>query len=113
MIEEAPHLWMVSWYGDYPDPDNILRIPWWLSFGGWENHIYVKLVEGARRVMDQEERMRMYREADKILVEEAVLLPLWYGRFHMLVKPWVKKLFTSPLKWWSWKDIIIEDHLLN
>ncbi len=113
MIEEAPHLWMVSWYGDYPDPDNILRIPWWLSFGGWENHTYIKLVEGARRVMDQEERMRMYREADKILVEEAVLLPLWYGRFHMLVKPWVKKLFTSPLKWWSWKDIIIEDHSLN
>jgi ABC-type transport system substrate-binding protein len=110
MIEEAPHMWMVSWYGDYPDPDNILRVPWWLSFGGWEDHTYTRLVEGARRVMDQAERMRMYQEADKILVEEAAHLPLWYGRFHMLVKPWVKKLFTSPLKWWSWKDIIIEEH---
>jgi oligopeptide transport system substrate-binding protein len=112
LSKQAPPMWMVSWYADYPDPDNILRIPWWLSIGGWENHTYTKLVEGARRVLDQAERMRMYQEADKILVEEAVLLPLWYGRFHMLVKPWVKKLFTSPLKWWSWKDIIIEDHSL-
>ncbi len=112
LSKEAPHMWMVSWFADYPDPDNILRVPWWLSFGGWENHTYTRLVERARRVMDQAERMRMYREADKILIEEAALLPLWYGRFHMLVKPWVKKLFTSPLKWWSWKDIIIEDHSL-
>ena len=110
MAEEAPHMWMLSWYGDYPDPDDILRIPWWIGFGGWKNHNYTSLVEGARRVMDQAERMRMYQAADKILIEEAALQPLWYGRFHMLIKPWVKKLFTSPLKWWLWKDIIIEEH---
>jgi oligopeptide transport system substrate-binding protein len=110
LTEKTPPMWLVSWFADYPDPDNILRVPWWLSFGGWENPTYTRLVEGARRVMDQAERMRMYQEADKILVDEAALLPLWYGRFHMLVKPWVKKLFTSPLKWWSWKDIIIEEH---
>jgi hypothetical protein len=28
----------------------------------------------------------------------------------MLMKPWVKKLATSPLKWWSWKDVILEPH---
>ena len=38
---------------------------------GWQNEDYDRLVEGARRVMDQEERMRMYQQADWILVEEA------------------------------------------
>jgi oligopeptide transport system substrate-binding protein len=108
--ERAPHLWMVGWYADYPDPDDFLRVSWWLRFGGWQERAYDELVEGARRVLDQAERMRMYQQADRILVEEAPILPLCYGRFHMLMKPWVKKLFTSPLKWWSWKDVILEPH---
>lgn len=40
--------------------------------------------------MDQEERMKLYRRADQILIEAAALLPLTYGRLHLLVKPWVK-----------------------
>jgi ABC-type oligopeptide transport system substrate-binding subunit len=108
--QSSPHLWMVAWYADYPDPDDLLRVHWWLRFGGWQNKEYVQLVEGARRVLDQAERMRMYQQADSILLAEAPLLPLCYGRFHMLMKPWVKKLFTSPLKWWSWKDVVLEPH---
>jgi len=111
MISEGtPHMWMAGFYADYPDPDDVLRINWWIGYTGWQNEAYKTLVEGARRVMDQDERMSMYQQADKILVEEAPFLPLWYGRFHMLVKPWVKKFYTSPMKWWSWKDIVIEAH---
>jgi ABC-type oligopeptide transport system substrate-binding subunit len=108
--QNAPHLWMVAWYADYPDPDDILRVQWWLRFGGWQNQDYVRLVEGARSVLDQAERMRMYQQADRILVDEAAILPLCYGRFHMLMKPWIKKHASSPLKWWSWKDVILEPH---
>ncbi len=108
--EGAPNMWMVSWYANYPDPDDVLRINWWIGFSGWQNEAFNMLVEGARRVLDQTERMRMYRQADKILVEEAPFLPLSYLRFHMLVKPWVKNISTSPLKWWLWKDIVIEPH---
>jgi ABC-type oligopeptide transport system substrate-binding subunit len=110
MVRGTPHLWMVGWYADYPDPDDVLRVQWWLGFGGWQNEFFNKMVEDARRVMDQAERMRMYQQADRILIEEVPVLPLSYGCFHMLVKPWVRNLFTSPLKWWSWKDVIIEDH---
>jgi ABC-type oligopeptide transport system substrate-binding subunit len=77
---------------------------------GWQNEAYDRLVEAARRVMDHEERMRMYRQADRILVEQAPVLSLAYGRFHMLVKPWVRKYLTSPLRWWFWKDVIVEPH---
>jgi ABC-type transport system substrate-binding protein/serine/threonine protein kinase/DNA-binding SARP family transcriptional activator len=108
--EVEPSTWMAGWYADYPDPDDILRVNWWISMGGWDNQAYNKLVEDARRVMDQGDRIRMYQQADRIIVEEVPVLPLCYGRFHMLVKPWVKNLFISPLKWWSWKDIIIEPH---
>ena len=64
----------------------------------------------ALRLVDQGERMRMYQQADGVLVEEAPVLPLHYGRFHLLVKPWVRKYPTSPIRTWFWKDVIIEPH---
>jgi ABC-type transport system substrate-binding protein len=67
-------------------------------------------VEDAQRALDQVERMKLYGQADKILVEEAPILPLTYARFHVLVKPWVRKYLTPPLRWWFWKDIILEPH---
>lgn len=109
MSQVTPHMWMVGWWVDYPDPDDFLRVLWWFP-PGWQNAAYDRLVEDARRVMDQEERMRMYRQADRILVEEAPLLPLCYARLHMLVKPWVRRYLTSPQRWWYWKDVIIEPH---
>jgi oligopeptide transport system substrate-binding protein len=109
MGQGNPHMWLAGWWGDYPDPDDFLRVQWWTS-AAWRNEAYNRLVETARRAMDQEERMRMYQQADRLLVEETPLLPLCYGRFNMLVKPWVRRFPTSPQKWWFWKDVIIEAH---
>lgn len=58
---------------------------------------------------------RLDREQTKemlalLFAEETPLLPLCYARFHMLVKPWVRKYRASPLRWWSWKDVILEPH---
>lgn len=111
VLREPPSISFGRWYADYPDPDNFPRISTALWLPGWQNEAYDGLVvEGARRVMDQEERMRMYQQADRILVEEAPILPLVYARLHLLVKPWVRKYPTSPMKAWFWKDVIIEPH---
>lgn len=46
------------------------------------------------------DRVEKVQKADKILVEEAPVLPLCYARIRTLVKPWVRKHPTSLLKWW-------------
>jgi oligopeptide transport system substrate-binding protein len=104
------HMFLLAWLPVYPDPDNFLRAgPNWNQIR-WRNEAYDRLVEEARRVVDQGERMRMYHEADRILVAEAVIMPLVYRRRHMLVKPWVSRYPTSAKKDWFWKDVIIEPH---
>jgi hypothetical protein len=50
----------------------------------------------------------MYRQADKMLVEAAALMPFKYLRSHLLVRSGVKKFPTSAAEWWYWKDVIIE-----
>ena len=52
----------------------------------------------------------MYQQADGILVEEAAIIPLAYGRAHMLIKPWVSRYTMSPIKGPFLKDVIIEPH---
>jgi len=57
-----------------------------------------------------DEAMAMYEQAEQILVEEAPILPLAYGRDHVLIKPWVQSLPASGINGNILKDIIIEPH---
>ena len=54
--------------------------------------------------------MRLYQQADTILMEDAPLVPLWYLGSDLLVKPWVRRYPTSAMGDWFWKDVIIEPH---
>jgi oligopeptide transport system substrate-binding protein len=98
-----PMMGSLGWVGDYPDPDNFLRlgIPRWT---GWQHDAFEALIEKSRRSMDQNERLALLREADKILMEEAPIIPLDYWGDKYLVKPWVRRF--SP----SWKYIILDPH---
>jgi oligopeptide transport system substrate-binding protein len=76
----------------------------------WRHEVYDNLIDKARRMMDHGKRMEMYREADRILMEEAVIIPLTYYRSHLLVKPWVKRFPMSAITETYWKDVIIDNH---
>jgi oligopeptide transport system substrate-binding protein len=107
---EPPSMFLIGWMADYPDPDNFLRVCPTRRWTGWQNEAYVRLVERARQVTNQDERMRTYQQAGRTLIEEAVIMPLTYGRRHLLVKQWVKKLPMPAMQTWFWKDVIIEPH---
>lgn len=103
-------MWIAGNSVDYPDPESVFRVADYNQLTGWQNESYKNLVEEARKVMDQEPRMKLYQQADRIAVEEVPIIPLAYGRFHMLVKPWVKKMNFSAINPPFWKGIIIEPH---
>jgi len=91
---DPAHLTIMGWGADYPDPDNMLRITFHSKEGlnapRWCDPRFDTLVENAKRVTDQDQRMQLYSQADKILVaEQAVIMPIGYSRGWMLVKPWV------------------------
>jgi oligopeptide transport system substrate-binding protein len=104
---DVTHLLLARWVADYPDPDNFLRVSMTRRIGNW-NDTYINLLEQARRLTNQSERMRLYRQADEILVQEAAIMPVTYARFHLLVKSWVKNLAKSPLDFWTCKDAVLE-----
>jgi len=110
IAKESPHIFTMGWNATYPDPDDFLRIAARTHIQpNWDAR-YDELVDEARQVSDHAKRMEMYEEAERILTEQCVLLPLLYARFHLFVKPWVKKLPLQTIRVFSYKEIIIEEH---
>ncbi len=111
-FEERPHTFVVFQTAAYPDPDSILRlgIPW--HWSSWSSETYTILVDEARHTFDQGQRMRLYKQAERILIEEAVVVPTEYGAYPYLVKPWVTRFPSSPLPFrlMYLKDVVIEPH---
>lgn len=99
-----------GWRADYPDPDSFLRVGVRNLVPHWQNETYDQLLEEAQRTLDQGERIRLYQEADKILIEEAVVMPIAYSKEHFLCKPWVKLPAGGGTGLCFFKDVIIEPH---
>jgi oligopeptide transport system substrate-binding protein len=107
---ELPHIQLEEYSVTCPDPDWVLNADIFRSSTRLNPDALDSLVAEARRVADPEERMRLYGQADRVLVEEAAILPLTYDRVHLLVKPWVTKFPIAPRWLWFLKDVIIEPH---
>jgi ABC-type oligopeptide transport system substrate-binding subunit len=110
LAREAPLAWKSGWAADYPDPDSFLRVCTWRQTAGWFNERYEQLVDQARRRSGTAERMAMYREAEQILIDEAAIVPLFYSRHHVLLKPWVKYYPLAPVGVLLLKNVLIEPH---
>ena len=112
---EPYHMVLAGWTADYPDPHGVLHNFWAGSHVArriirWKNETYDRMIEEARRVSEQGERLKLYAQADRILIEEAAIVPLSYWRMVGLLKPWVHTLPHSPLGHLFLKDVIIEPH---
>jgi len=116
-LKTAPaHMIEFGWMADYPDPDSFLRSGYndtkeFANWGdGWRDKTYEELVEKGRRIMEQAQRLGLYTQADRILIESAAIIPLTYSWYYVLVKPWVRKFPSSAFNQWLWKDIVVEAH---
>ena len=109
MKESPPDLARSAWLADYPDPDSFLRVG--LAYYGdirW-NDEFAELVESAGRSTNQRARLALYERADRLLMGEAAVMPLVYGRIDLLLKPWVRQYPISPVRFWFWKDVVMEE----
>ena len=107
---EPPPLFFGAEMPDYPDPNSYMRGFFQLPYIYWRKEAFDGLVEKAGQVTNQEERMKLYQQADRIFVDELPLTPLFYGRLHILVKPWVHKYLLSPAWKAFWQDVILDPH---
>lgn len=92
--QNPPHLFRMSWGADYPDPDTFMTLFTSNSgnnHGRWKNKSYDRIIDLAAKTLNLGERKSLYKQAQKILLEEEVAVsPLFFNTQILLNKPWVK-----------------------
>ena len=95
-------------YDGETDGYDVIRVGVRLFLPTWHNEAFDHLMEEAKQISRIIDRQPLTQQSDKILINDAGVLPLLYERDHYLVKPWVK--FPHGFNPRVLKDIIIEPH---
>jgi oligopeptide transport system substrate-binding protein len=98
-----------SWIGDYADPMTFMDVfkdP--SNDAKYSNPTYNHLVEEAQSTMDQKIRMQAMHDAEKLLFDDAVILPIYYTTQPYVARPYVKGYFWSVLGLADFKTAYIE-----
>jgi len=106
----SAQFWRDGWVADYPDPENFLCL--FLSNGGgssnekaylnsvrYENPVYDSLYASAVRETDHKHRYEMYLMLDQILMNDAVVMPLYYEEFTRLIPDYVRNFPQNSIEY--------------
>ena len=75
---------------------------------GWSNREYDRLIAEAKATADQEVRFRNMHEAERILMDEMPVGPIFFGVNVYQEKPYVKGVFRMALGTTDYKWAYIE-----
>jgi len=104
----------LGWEADYPDPQDFLDILFHSesenNHGLYSSQKADTLLQDARIETDLVKRIDLYQEAEKIIVNDAAWVPLWFaGERHVLIKPYVKGYELTPMTISKMRYVYIED----
>ena len=87
-----------GWIADYPDPNTYLDL--FVTDGGnnntgWSNARYDELIKEAAIEPDPAQRMKLFQQAETILLDEQPIIPIYFYVSKNLVQPRVKGFFNN------------------
>ena len=94
------NLFDYGWIADYPDPHNFLDVLFHSdvenNVGGYSNDQVNQLLDEARLEQDNQRRIEIYQQVERLLVEDTAAIPLNFGRSYLVIKPYVNDLVFTP-----------------
>lgn len=102
--EGEPDAFWLSWWADYPDPENFL-FPLFHSgsVGPSGNRTRCidpeldRLIDVAQQTVDERPRYRLYRQAEDRIIRNAPWLFMWHKADYFVVQPWVTDFKIYPI----------------
>ncbi len=101
-----------NWVVDYIDEENFFSsfysknfAPTGFNYTHFKNVDFDLLYEKALRTIDEKEKIKIYQEMDKILIDEVPIIPLFYDEVVRLVNPKVTDLTLNPMNLLNLKTV--------
>jgi len=100
-----------GWIGDYMDPNTFLDM--WVTGGGnngtgWSNKTYDALIAKAKATTNPTARMATLHDAEKILMTDMPIIPIYFYTNPVLITKHVKNFYQSTLGFVDWKNAYME-----
>jgi peptide/nickel transport system substrate-binding protein/oligopeptide transport system substrate-binding protein len=99
-----PEMFYLSWWADYPDPENFLFPLFHSSNHGpagnrtrYTNHRVDALIEEGQQTLDEGRRNLFYKQAEDIIAADAPWVFLWHRTDFTVRQTWIKKYKVYPV----------------
>ena len=101
LVQGQTQIFRYAWYADYPDPDNFLY-PLFHSqsdnnYFHYRNPTVDRLLDEARREIDDLRRVKLYREAEQLILQDAPGVMLLHLTYEELFQSYVEGIEVSAL----------------
>lgn len=106
--------WREGWIADHPDAENFLALfygknapadtaqPSYLNSTRHRDPRFDSLFAQSMRIADEKVRQSLLASAEQVLMENAVVIPLYHERTVRLLQPWVKDM---PINGMEYRDM--------
>ncbi|HTF58011.1 MAG TPA: ABC transporter substrate-binding protein, partial [Planctomycetota bacterium] len=87
-----------GYFGEYIDPESFLSLftaDSGFNSGGWASPEYDRMIATSDRELDRAKRFALLGKAERLLLDEAPLMPLYNYIAHNLMKPFIKGVYHN------------------
>ena len=120
MLGGKTNFYFSGWIADFPSPENFLALFYGKSipaspseksypnFVRYKNPAFDKLYEEALIAKSNEEANKKFIKAERILMNDAPIIVLWYGEGYRLVQSYIKNFPNNPMQVRDYSEVYIE-----
>jgi peptide/nickel transport system substrate-binding protein/oligopeptide transport system substrate-binding protein len=99
-----PDMFYLSWWADYPDPENFLYPLFHSSNFGpagnrtrYANPHVDSFIQQAESILDEKKRWQLYKMAEYAIVSDLPWVPLWHKTDFIIRQSWIKNVKIYPI----------------
>jgi ABC-type transport system substrate-binding protein len=106
------HAWIWAYGADVPDPGGGFLEPalreQYAGMPVYRDEQLARMLARAASLLDQDQRLRLYRELERIWIgEQAALIPLAYTDCFFWRRPWVTGMWANAITWSSFAEAVV------
>jgi ABC-type transport system substrate-binding protein len=104
LIKGEEHLFWLSWWADYPDPENFLFPLFHSSNLGakgnramYKNPEVDRLIEMGKKSLQPKRQAEFYQKAEELIMEDLPVIPFWHKKEFVIRQHWLEGFDIVPV----------------
>jgi len=107
----------LGWVADYPDAENFLNLfhskyvpnditqKTYINSFRYKNKVFDNYFDAAVATVDEQQRNALYAKADQQVIDDAVVLPIYYDVDFRLVQPYVRNCLQNAMEFRDFSEV--------